>query len=198
MLSLLCGICVHLSSALSFYAFHMLAVNNHYCSSELYSAPLMHSTDLALALRVKMCANDCYLLVLCISQTLLSLSTVIIAHASSTLLFLCIPQTWLPLSTVIIAHPSSILLFLCRRQTLLLLLTVISARLTCICSSYEFYRPCSHSQQSILHNTAEFNPAFLMHSTDLAFALNSHFCASKLHSPRFMDSTDLVLTLNCH
>ena len=124
MLSLLSGICVHLSSALSFYAFHMLAVNNHYCSSELYSALLMHSTDLALALRAKMCANDCYLLVLCISQTLLSLSTVIIPHASSTLLFLCIPQTWLPLSTVIIAHPSSILLFLCRRQTLLLLLTL--------------------------------------------------------------------------
>ena len=43
--------CVHLSSGLIFYAFHMLIVNGHYYLSELHSAFLMHSTDLALALK---------------------------------------------------------------------------------------------------------------------------------------------------
>ena len=120
------------------------------------------------------------LLYLCISQTYLS--PVIIAHLSSILLFLFIAQTLLSFLAVIDGHPSSILFMhwtdlaltlnsdywaselysahLCIPQTLPSLLRLISSHLSStllslFCSFYALHRPCSHSQQSLLHMQAQ-------------------------------------------
>ena len=92
------------------------------------------------------------MLYLCISQFCLSLSTAIIAHLSSILLFLFIAQTVLSFTAVIDAHPSFILLF----------------------SFFLFF--------SGFFFILLFSALFFLHFTDMALTLDSHFCASNLHS----------------
>ena len=77
------------------------------------------------------------------------------------MLVLCIPQILLSLSmSVIFENGSSDLQFLCNEQTFLSLSTII------------IVLPIS-------------TMLFLMHSTDLASTLKSHFCSSNLHFARF-------------
>ena len=96
------------------------------------------------------------MLYLCISQSCLSLSTAIIAHLSSILLFLFIAQTVLSFTAVIDAHPSFILLF-----------------------SF-FFCFFSFSFSFFFHSSLFCS--FFLHFTDLTLTLDSHFCASNLHS----------------
>ena len=60
-------------------------------------------------------------------------------------------------------NPSSTLLFLYIPQTLFSLLTVISAHLSPICWFNPFHRPCSHSQQSLLHIRPPFCSLYAFH-----------------------------------
>ena len=79
---------------------------------------------------------------------------------------------------------SSILLFLCIPQTLL------SLSMSVILENGS----SNLSTVVIVHLiSSEF-----MHSTNLALAMNSHYCASELHCAIFMHFTILRLTLNSH
>ena len=55
-----------------------------------------------------------------------------------------------------------------------------------LCYFYEFHRPGSHCRRSLLRIQAIF---CFMPSTGIVYILNSHFCASKLHSALLVPSS---------
>ena len=132
----------------------------------------MYSTDLAVTLRSHCCLTLLHSALFCIPQTLLSHNCTSKLNSTELSLFIHYTDKALTVNIYYWAFKVHSAVFL----LIVLILKAFFRMQARFCSSCAFYRPCSHSQQSLLYIKVQFCSFHAFHRP-ASLTANGHYCA---------------------